>query len=74
MLIPTVFLPTKRGVNLTPKWATELNSKVKIYAFFPQQRLYFFPLPHGQGSFLPIFLCGAFAGEWNISTKSLNTF
>jgi len=28
----------------------------RAHVFFPQQCLYFFPLPQGQGSFLPIFL------------------
>ena len=27
-----------------------------ILCYLPQQFLYFLPLPHGQGSFLPIFL------------------
>ena len=38
----------------------------KNYLSFPQQFLYFFPLPHGHGSFLPIlfsFLTGSFATE-----------
>lgn len=28
---------------------------ISCYAFFPQHFLYFLPLPHGHGSFLPIF-------------------
>ena len=31
-------------------------SKSEIYLFFPQQNLYFFPLPHGHGSLRPTFL------------------
>lgn len=31
-------------------------SYINCYTFLPQQYLYFFPLPQGQGSFLPIFL------------------
>ena len=27
----------------------------RLYRFFPQHFLYFLPLPHGHGSFLPIF-------------------
>ena len=40
--------------------------------FFPQQFLYFFPLPHGQGSFLPG--CLPFTTGWLLfmpATKSL---
>lgn len=33
-----------------------------LRGYLPQQFLYFFPLPHGQGSFLPIFL-SAFTGS-----------
>ena len=36
-------------VNLSNLW------KYWFYAFLPQQFLYFLPLPHGHGSFLPIF-------------------
>ncbi len=33
--------------------------KQGLYAFYRQHFLYFFPLPQGQGSFLPIFVLSA---------------
>src|SRR3990167_1562450 len=41
-----------------------LNRQPKIQngGHFPQQRLYFFPLPQGQGSFLPTLLPWRFTG------------
>lgn len=49
----------------------DLNSGV-CQPFFPQQFLYFFPLPHGQGSFLPG--CLPFTTGWLLfmpATKSI---
>src|ERR1700750_1548050 len=42
---------------------------VGFYASFPWQCLYFFPLPHGHGSFLPIF-GAAFTGACFTATSS----
>lgn len=43
-------------INSKKKSAIKVADSVKKYqAFFPQQFLYFFPEPQGQGSFRPIF-------------------
>src|SRR6185312_16701140 len=39
--------PRKRGTTNKSKWRRR--------SYFPQQTLYFFPLPHGHGSLRPTF-------------------
>ena len=54
-----VFLFTPCIVDLfflSVKSFLQILKNISIYLFFPQHFLYFLPLPHGHGSFLPIFL------------------
>ena len=54
----------KRVILIAEKDKDKLYYNGLIILFFnqidPQQCLYFFPDPHGQGSFLPIFFVYAF--------------
>ena len=65
-IIPWDFHLSTRSKNV-------LKISIRTYLFLPQHFLYFLPLPHGHGSFLPTFAVG-FADAFSSSSSGLLIF